>query len=569
MTYLMTPGSLARRAVHHGLLLTAAICLLAAQSVHAQDADRAELDTLLERAELALQAGQYRSAAEDYVAAAALSTEPQVAQTATRVAYTYGFNELGLDAAERWQDLEPDSEEAVLYLAQLNLRLGSLRRSAGYFEDLLENGEGEPDQRLLSLIPILSEEDPVQADRLMRRLARPYKNSAYALYASAVMALQAGDGEAAQERAERAIELRPEWIRPKLLYARALMLSGEDEAAIDFAARIVGDSPQPDPEARLELAIMYLSVGRDDDALSQVNQVLLEQPSRTDALRMLAIINFRLGNLDAASDDFQDLLASGRYTMDALYYLARIADSREDYTRAIGLYSQITRGQNVVPAQRRASALIAQEGEAETAIEHLRNFAEKYPSYAIEMVAAEAQLMVSLDRYDDALAVYDRIAEYRPDSEGVMLGRAELLVRMDRVDAAIEQYRKAVDMYPDSANALNALGYTLADKTSEYREASRLIRKALKLEPNSPAIIDSWGWVLYRLGRHEEALEQLRRAYRDYPDGEVAAHIVEVLWVLERNDEARDMLERAELESPDHPLLKDIRERAFPADPEN
>ncbi len=568
MTYLKTPGPLARRPVQFGFLLIAAACLLSAAQVGAQDAETDELDRLLERAELALQGGEYRTAAEDYSAAAALSEEPEIAQTATRVAYTYGFNELGLDAAERWAELQPDSEEAVLYLAQLNLRLGELRRSANYFADLVENGEGEPDQRLLSLIPILSEEDPIQAERLMRRLARPYRNSSYAHYAAAVMSLQAGNGEEAEERAQRAIELDPEWIRPKLLFARALMLQGEDEAAIDFAARIVGDSPQPDPEARLELAIMYLSAGRDDDALSQVNQVLLEQPSRTDALRMLAIINFRLGNLDAASDDFQDLLASGRYTMDALYYLARIADSREDYTRAIGLYSQITRGQNVVAAQRRASALIAREGEAETAIEHLRDFAEQHPSYAIEMVAAEAQLMVSLDRYDDALAVYDRIAVYRPDNEGVMLGRAELLVRMDRVDDAVEQYRKAVDMFPDSANSLNALGYTLADKTTEYREASRLIRKALKLDPNSPAIIDSWGWVLYRLGKHEEALEQLRRAYRDYPDGEVAAHIVEVLWVLERNDEALELLERAELESPDHPLLKDIRERAFPSAPE-
>jgi tetratricopeptide (TPR) repeat protein len=342
------------------------------------------------------------------------------------------------------------------------------------------------------------------------------------------------------------------------------MLGGEDAAAIDFAARIVGDSPQPDPEARLELAIMYLSVGRDDDALSQVNQVLLEQPSRTDALRMLAIINFRLGNLDAASDDFQDLLASGRYTMDALYYLARIADREEDVTRAIGLYTQVTSGQNVVPAQRRASALIAQEGEVETALSHLERFAERNPAYAIEMVAARAQLLVSVDRYDDALKVYDDVLRYRPESEGVLLGRAELLVRMDRVDEAIEQYEKALDMFPDSANTLNALGYTLADRTDRYREASRLIKKALKLDPESPAIIDSWGWVRYKQGDYEEALEYLRRAYRSFPDGEVAAHIVEVLWKMERTDEALEFLENAEKDSPDHPLLMDIRERAFP-----
>ena len=338
--------------------------------------------------------------------------------------------------------------------------------------------------------------------------------------------------------------------------------------AIDFAARIVGDDPQPDPEARLELAIMYLSAGRDDDALSQVNQVLLEQPSRSDALRMLAIINFRLENLDAAWDDFEDLLESGRYTMDALYYLARIADRRDEGSRAIALYSQVTRGQNVTVAQRRASALIAGQGDEDAALEHLMTFGETHPNHAVDMVVARAQLLVSLDRYPEALEAYDRVVEFRPDDEGAMLGRAELLVRMDRIDEAIAQYRVAVKKYPDSAATLNALGYTLADRTTNYNEAARLIKKALKLDPDSPAIIDSLGWVLYRQGKLAEALLQLESAYEGFPDPEVAAHIVEVLWKLERSDEALALLEKVEAESPDHPLLKSIRERAFP-DPAN
>jgi len=543
--------------------LAALAALLMATVSVAQQAD-SELDRLLETAEIALTENQYRLAAEEYAKAAELSDEPEIAQTATRIAYTYGFNEIGLPAAERWLDLDPEADEARLYLAQLHLRLGNVGASSREFRRLITANEGEPSERLLSLIPILSEENPQDAYRVMQRLSRPYRDSGYAHYAAAVMALQAGEAKDAKRRAEEAIVREPEWIKPKLLYARALMLGGEEDEAIDFAARIVGDSPQPDPEARLELAIMYLSVGRDDDALSQVNQVLLEQPSRTDALRMLAIINFRLGNLDAASDDFQDLLASGRYTMDALYYLARIADRQEDVTRAIGLYTQVTSGQNVVPAQRRAGALIAEEGEIETALAHLERFAERNPAYAIEMVAAQAQLLVSADRYDDALKVYDDVLRYRPDSEGVLLGRAELLVRMDRIDDAIEQYEKALDMFPDSANTLNALGYTLADRTDRYREASRLIKKALKLNPESPAIIDSWGWVRYKQGDYDEALEYLRRAYRSFPDGEVAAHIVEVLWKMERTEEALEFLENAEKDSPDHPLLMDIRERAFP-----
>jgi len=549
------------------LTLLCAACL-AVPVAYAQGTDRDELNEQLERAETALRDNQYRTAAEAYLAAAELSDESDVAQTATRVAYTYGFNELGVEAAERWLDVAEDSDEALLYAAQLHLRTGDIGDSHRYFSRLIKQGEGPPEERLLSLVPILAEENADDANRLMRRLARPYRRTGYGQYATAVMALQAGQADDAEKFAQRAIELEPEWIKPKLLFARALMLGGDDEGAIDYAARIVGDDPQPDPEARLELAIMYLSVGRDDDALSQVNQVLLEQPSRTDALRMLAIINYRLGNLDAAWADFQDLLSSGRYTMDALFYLAQIADRREEYARAIGLYTQVSDGQNVVPAQRRASALITQEADVETALNHLRSFAEQHPNHAVEMVAVQAQLLASKDRNEEALDVYDQVMRFRPDAEGVLLGRAELLVRMDRIDEAIEQYEAALDRYPDSANSLNALGYTLADRTTDYKQARRLIRKAMKLEPNNPAIIDSWGWVQYRMGNYEEALEHLERAYADYRDAEVAAHIVEVLWKMERHDEALERLETAEAEAPGHPLLESIRERAFPDAPQ-
>lgn len=539
---------------------------LAGACAVAQDAGPESVARHLLDAEAALDAQDYKRAAEEYRRAAELSENPDTARQATRVAYAYGFNEEAVASGERWLELEPDSEEAMLYLAQSELRLGRIRASEKTFRRLLEHGDEEPDRRLASLIPILSQEDPEDAAELVERLARPYRDSAYAQYAVGVMALQAGDAEEASRRAERAIELDPEWLKPKLLYSRSLLLSGDEDAAIDFAARMVGDDPHPDPEARLELAIMYLSAGRDDDALSQVNQVLLEQPSRSDALRLMAIINFRLENLDAAWDDFEDLLRTGDYTMDALYYLARIADRREEVERAIALYSEVSGGDNAVVSQRRAAGLMAEAGDEEAALAHLDEFGQAHPAYAVDMVEARAQLLATLERYPEALETYDRAIDYRPDDEGMLLGRAELLMRMGRLEDAIAQYRQAVDRFPDSANSLNALGYTLADRTDRYDEAFRLIRKALKLDPESPAIIDSYGWVLYRQGKYERALVELERAYEDYPDPEVAAHLVEVLWKLGRLEEARQLLEEAEAADPDHPLLEDIRERAFPTD---
>ena len=546
-------------------LLLAALILAATVRVQA-DADAGiEAAGYLIDGENALQNGDYLQAAVAYRKAAELSDNVEVAQKATKMALRLGFNEEALLAVNRWLELDEDNDEAAVYYAQLQLRLGNIRAARRAIEKLIDTGDGKADQRLLSLLPVLSDEDPHNADRLMRSLAKPYKNSAPANYATAVMALQAGDAEYAQEKAARAVELDPDWLKPKLVYGRALLLDGQIEKAIDYTARIIGDAPNPDPDARMELALMYMSDERDDDAMSQVNQILLEQSGRSDALRLLAIINFRQSNFDAAWDDFEDLLASGDYTMDALYYLARISDIRGQLQRAIQLYSQVRSGQYAVTSQRRAGALMALRlEEPDEALRQLDLFAERNPEYAVDMVLAKAQLLTALGEFDDALLYYDKAQEFRPADEGTALGRAELLLRMDRLEESIDAYRGAVRRWPESPLSLNALGYTLADRTDRLREAEKLIRKALRYDPESPAIIDSLGWVLYKRGHNEEALEQLQEAYKSFPDHEVAAHVVDVLVALERDDDALEFLAEAEARNPDSELLRDVRDRRFP-----
>jgi tetratricopeptide (TPR) repeat protein len=553
--------------IQRAVTLLGCLALFAFSNTTLAADDQDEIAARVLAAETALEQHEYQVAATEYRRAAEISSDPEIAKSATRVAYSYGFNDEALASAKRWMELDPDEDEASLYVAQLYLRTGEIRESRKWFERLLEKGEEPVDERLLALIPMLSREDATNSYELMRQLARPYRKSVFANYAVAVMALQAGDMETAGERAQEAIAIDPEWVKPHLLYARSLLLDGDEEGAIDYTSRLVGDDPDPDPEARLELAIMLVSAGRDDDALSQVNQILLEQPYRTDALRLMAIINFRLEHLDAARDDFEDLLESGNYRMDALYYLGRIADLEKDDDAAVRYYAQVVTGNNAVMSQSRVAGIMAEQGDPEKALEHLTRFAEINPTYAVDMLRTKAQLLVTIDRHDDALELYDQVATYRPDSEGVQLGRAELLLRMDRLDDAIAHYRRAVERWPDNALTLNALGYTLADRTEKYSEAARLIKKALKLSPDSPAIMDSWGWVLYKQGKSEEALEILETAYEKLHDPEIAGHIVEVLWSLDRKEEATDMLREAELLFPENDLLKRLHESYVPETP--
>ncbi len=540
------------------VLLTSFFVISMSDPARAADDDD-EIAARVLAAESALESQDYRVAATEYRRAAELSSDAEIAKAATRVSYSYAFNDDALASAKRWVELAPDDDEAALYVAQLYLRTGEIRAARRSFEALLEKGDEPVEERLLALIPILAREDATNGYELMRQLARPYRKSVFAHYAVAVMALQAGDTETAAERALKAIEIDPEWVKPHLLYARTKLLSGDEEGAIDYTSRLVGDDPDPDPEARLELAIMLVSAGRDDDALSQVNQILLEQPYRTDALRLMAIINFRLEHLDAARDDFEDLLESGNYRMDALYYLGRIADINAEADQAIRYYSQVTSGSNAVLSQSRAAGLLMEQGAPEQALEHLSRFAEINPGFAVEMLRTKAQLLATLDRHDEALDEYDRVVAYRPDDQEVHLGRAALLLQMDRLNDAIAQYRHAVKRWPDSAITLNALGYTLADRTENYAEAAKLIRKALDIAPDSPAILDSWGWVLFRQGESEEALGILESAFERFHDPEIVGHIVEVLRALDRSEEADEKLAEALGMFPDNEYLHRLR----------
>lgn len=533
--------------------------------VAAEEDPTADASAYILQAEMALQREDYRMAAEEYRKAAELSDSPDVARRAAVTSMAYGFDREALVAAKRWFKLDPKSSDARVVLAQLFFRTGDLKSARRHFTHLIEQGKEPPGEALLMLTQYLSDKgDPEKADSLMRSLARPYPDSAPAHYAVATMALRAGDYEYAQKRAARSAELDPEGLKPKLLYARALLASGEVDEAIEYVARIVGDDPDPDPDARMELAILYVMVERADDALSQVNQVLLEQSNRPDALRLGAIIHFHQGHLDAAWDDFNDLLASRQYTMDALYYLGRIADYRDETERAIRFYSEVRQGSNALESQRRAAVLLAHRNDdLKGALALLDDFAKASPGDAVDILVLKAHLLSSLDENDDALKLFDKAREVRPDHEGTALGRSELLLKMGRLDEALDGYADAARRWPKSALALNAYGYTLADRTDRYKEAEKLIRKALRYEPDNPAIIDSLGWVLFKLGQYDAALVELERAYEGMQDHEVAAHIVETLFMMGRKDAALQRLEEAEALTPDSPLLEAVRSRLF------
>jgi tetratricopeptide (TPR) repeat protein len=509
--------------------------------------------------ELALERSMPELAASQYAQAARLSDDADIAARAAEVAFETGEDEAALASAQRWLELDPENVDARRMLVSLYVRRGEVEPAYEQLKALLTNFE-QLEEGFTALTGLLAlEPNGRAAVDTMALLAADHPDVAPGQYALAALALRADDTQRGLEAARKAAELAPEWPQASMLLARALVSSGDTEAGIARAASLVGESA--DPSLRLEYAILLIAVGRDDDAGAELDRVLEEIPRNPGALRAAGLLELRRGKLDLAEEHFTALLATGTQTLDAFYFLARTADEQGEQARALRLYGRVRAGDYAVAAQVRAAQLMRELGREQEALEHLESFAAAYPQYAVEIISAQGSLLVDMGKPEDALQLYnDAIAE-RPDNDDLLYARAFLYEDLDRIDDAVGELRGLVRANPDDATALNALGYTLADHTPHTREAYRYIRKALELDPDNPAIIDSMGWVEYRLGRYDRALEHLQRAYTLLPDSEIAAHLGEVLWVSGDPKGARDIWEEALVRDPSSKILGDVVRR--------
>ena len=252
-----------------------------------------------------------------------------------------------------------------------------------------------------------------------------------------------------------------------------------------------------------------------------------------------------------------------RRSDEAHYYLGDIAERRNDYAKAIREYKQVSAGYTFLSSQARIVNLLADQGRIDDARLHLERVRAENPQPQVyqQVMMLEAQLLVERGHTEDAMALMNEALAASPENVRLLYYRAMTGERMGRMDILEEDLRQIIEIDPDNADALNALGYTLTDKTDRHEEAKALIERALALRPDEPAFIDSMGWVLYRLGNLDEAETYLRRALDLFKNDEVAAHLGEVLWMLGRELEAREVWQEALELAPDSDILKGVIDR--------
>src|SRR6056297_638326 len=512
-------------------------------------------------AEIAMQRDRPALAATEYLRAARASEDLELAERAARVTAAYGTGEEALAAARHWAALAPGATLARRFLARGYLRSDKAEMAIPELARLRADA-GDAGRPFLALLPLLTAaEDREAARAALAAVVADYPEDASGAYAHAYLALRAGDAALAEAEAGRALSLAPEWTEAVMLRARAMAADGGVEEALAWLA----DRPDAGSrELRLERALMLMTAERNREARRLLKDILAATPGDADALRALGYLEYFAGRPEAAREAFMSLLASGRHTDDAAFYLGGLAEQAGDLEEAARLYAGVTDGEHLVTAQVRLALLMFRMGRPELAVRHLQVFAQTHPQAATELGMARAELLQRLGEPEEALAVYDGLLRRYPDNAMLLYARGMLRIQGEDVEKALADFERMVELRPDDPTALNAFGFTLADLTGRHVEAYALISRALEMAPDSPAILDSMGWVLFRLGRAEEGLPYIQRSWTLQRDPEIAAHLGELLWSLGRVDEARDVWLEAIVDFPDSRILLETMGRLDP-----
>jgi Flp pilus assembly protein TadD len=586
------------------LVLSGCAATPTSQQASQQESDQSDLDYHLLLAEIARERQQYEDAARHYTDAAVLSDDPRIAEQATLIAYEVGLNDVGLTAARRWRDLRADDVRVYRFLGAFELRNDNVEQATEEFARLLRGTDDLASGMELMLSYLGPESNAPGATRVMADLLKEFAPTAEGGYALGRLALRSGDFELALRGARQATELKPDWLDAQLLESRALFVAGEVEQGLLLAEYLA--EQHSEQEVRLQYAELLLAAGRNDEARQLLNGVLADEPGLEEAVRALAFLELTDGDLDAAEVHFNELKLGRRFRNEAFYYLGRIAENKQEFLQALRAYRRVTTGSSVVDAQERVSRiLLLQLDDPDGALRHLEDFGEGNPVYASEMLLARSRLLVQMDRSDDAMALLESALEDNPDDQELLQAEVQFYAFLsqralaeNRLDEAAELVKEALTKHPedralryqqamvlerqgklrrsiralknlvaerpDDASTLNALGYTLTDRTNRHAEAEGYIRRALALDPDNPAIVDSMGWVMFKQGQFEQAVDYLTRAYALQRDPEIAAHLVEVWLELGSAEQARATLEAALEDFPEHPVLMGLKGRVVP-----
>ena len=504
-------------------------------------------------AEIAAQRGDTEGALAVLHRLARELKDPQVARRAVETAIRARAFGPALESASLLLELDPESTLAREIMAALLANEGDLGKAKQTLSALLSKNpnRGPIVMQLTNLLAKFPDKAAVL--EATQSIAEPYLRTHEAHYAIGVAALVAGQVELASKEADAALAITPAWEPGAILKAQVLRKAAPHDV-LPFYQRFVATHPGSQ-EVRMQLGRELAAERKLGEAREQFREA--EKLVRNDAQAAYAIglLSLQLEDYLEAQVAFSRALKHGYREPTSIYLgLGQAAEGLKRYEEAIGWYQKVEAG-DWVRAQLKIATLIARQQGLEAGREYLQRIEARTEDDSIQMIQVEAQLLRDAKAWNETYEMLSKAVAKYPNSFELLYDRAMAAERVDRLDVLEADLRKVIKMKPDYAHAYNALGYTLADKTKRLSEAKELIEKAYKLQPDDPFILDSLGWVNFRMGQMQEALKHLQTAYVQRPDPEIAAHYGEVLWTAGNKDEARRIWNAALSENPNHETL--------------
>ncbi|MEA3276928.1 MAG: tetratricopeptide repeat protein, partial [Pseudomonadota bacterium] len=466
--------------------------------------------------QIAAERGNHRMAFTHFLEGARLARDPELAELATRSALLLDEADAVQQAIDAWLELEPDSLGAHQIAAYVRLDADDVEGALAHLRKLIALAAEDGSDGFMRAARLVSKlRPPERRLELMETLTADEPENADAWFARAIVAAGAERYDEAAEAARQASELRPGWNEPRIFLVQLLLTRGDREQARETLEVFVAENPQ-DQGLRLLYAQFLVEEKEFSHARDLFEYMLLDTPKEPDVLFALGVLSLQLEDLAAARDYFTRLRDTGQRQDDSAYYLGQVEEFAENLESAVSWYTKVD-GEHALDARVRIARVRADQGEVERAREILQQLRDQWSDDAVTLYLIEAELLRDIDLQREAMAVYDEAVDAFPDDPDLLYARALLAAGMNRLEILERDLKAIIERDPHHAEALNALGYTLADQTDRFDEALAFIERAFSLKPEDPAVLDSMGWVQYRLGNNEKALGYLREALGSLP----------------------------------------------------
>ncbi|MGK0398677.1 MAG: tetratricopeptide (TPR) repeat protein [Gammaproteobacteria bacterium] len=513
-------------------------------------------------AELAFRRGEIDLAVENYLLVAKSQNNPQIAARVVRIAIYGNDFEVALEAAKRRLELSPNDLEAKQVIVAIYIRQGRPTEAAHYLENVIAQSQASDPMLFGALIGLFAREEDVKSTlEVTRQTAQNYPEKAYAQYMHGVLSAQAGNAEEALDYLDKSLKIQviegAYSSRAKIL----LKLNRPEEAVVSLR-QAVTDNPD-DNSLGITYARLLVDVKQYELARIEFERLYETSPNDPDLLYTLGLLSLESQRLNDAEKYMSRLVELNLREGEAQYYMGRIFERKRQPNQAIDWYRKVQMKEYRFDAQLRIAVLLGSVGKIKESREHLNQMRKgsQTKSALVQTYMTEGEILSSAEQYTEALELYSAALKVSPADIDLLFARGMVAERADRLDILEADIKTVLKMQPNNAHALNALGFTLADRTDRYEEAYDMLRRAVELLPDNAAILDSYGWVNYRMGNYDVAIRFLKSALSKYHDSEIAAHLGEVLWVSGNQDEAKRVWNEALEKTPNDPLIQKVMQR--------